>query len=124
MLRTKSVHLYSQKGKQTNILLFVFERILGASIRMKTQVSAESAIQSSPGNMAGPCLFEESQKHVRPDTALVRLVQHNDRVVAQQRVRQQLAHQHAVGHVNQPRRAGGRHVLEPNAIANLPTEDL
>eukprot|EP00955_Chlamydomonas_euryale_P032205 337520-Chlamydomonas_euryale.AAC.3 len=53
----------------------------------------------------GPHLFEKAQEHIGREAALMRLVDHDDRVARQERVAEHLADEHAIRKVLDPRHA-------------------
>ena len=66
-------------------------------------------------------LLEEAEEHIRVDCALVGLVQHEDRVLAQVGVDKALSQKHTFCHVLDLR-LGGCAVLETNGVAHLLTQ--
>lgn len=63
-------------------------------------------------------LFEDAEEEVGVAAALVRLVDHDDRVAREERVEEDLAEEHAVGEVDDLG-VGRRERLEAHAVANL-----
>lgn len=102
-------------------LIFKFKKIFikDYSKRHRYSNPQNSVLNSEEGHQSAPIyLLQQSKEHVSVYCSLVRLIQHDDRILCEVRVNQALSEQHPVCHVlDDCFRAGT--VLKSNGIAHL-----